>query len=200
MGEPTRCGWAVDEPERTYHDTEWGVPVRDERGLFELLTLEGAQSGLSWRTILVKRENYRRAFHGFDADRVAAMRPRDVARLLGEEEASRAIVRHRGKIEATIGNARAVVEMRSRGPGLPELLWSHVGGESVVNRWRTMGELPSETDVSRAMSRGLKRLGFRFVGPTICYAFMQSAGLVNDHLTRCPRHVECAELARGWSL
>ncbi|MEZ6243188.1 MAG: DNA-3-methyladenine glycosylase I [Phycisphaerales bacterium] len=186
----TRCGWARSEPELSYHDAEWGVPERDESRLFELITLEGAQSGLSWRTILLKRENYRRAFRNFEVERVARMGARDVERLLGVTDPARAIVRHRGKIESTIENARAIMKMRSRGETLGELAWSLVGGEPIQNRWRTMGELPGETDVSRRMSRELKRRGLRFVGPTTCYAFMQAAGLVNDHLVGCFRHSE----------
>ncbi len=189
-GEQTRCGWAATEPELSYHDAEWGVPERDGARLFELITLEGAQAGLSWRTILVKRENYRRAFRGFDVDRVARMGARDVERLLGETDTSRAVVRHRGKIESVIGNARAVVGMREGGETLEELVWSMVGGEPIRNAWRGMGELPAQTDVSRRMSRGLKRRGLRFVGPTTCYAFMQAAGLVNDHLVGCFRHAQ----------
>jgi len=188
--ERTRCGWAGSEPERSYHDAEWGVPERDETRLFELITLEGAQSGLSWRTILLKRENYRRAFRGFELERVARMGARDVERLLAEEDAGRAVVRHRGKIESTIDNARAIVRMHSRGETLEGVVWSLVGGEPIGNRWRAMGELPAETDVSRRMSRELKRRGLRFVGPTTCYAFMQAAGLVNDHLVGCFRHAE----------
>lgn len=186
----TRCGWASEEPERSYHDTEWGVPERDERRLFELITLEGAQSGLSWRTVLLKRENYRRVFHGFDVERVARMTGGEVERILAEREPARAVVRHRGKVESVIGNARAVVEMGERGESLGSLAWELVGGEPVVNRWRSVGELPARTGVSERLSREFKRRGLRFVGPTTCYAFMQAAGLVNDHLVACFRHAE----------
>jgi DNA-3-methyladenine glycosylase I len=165
-----------------YHDEEWGVPSHDERHLFELLVLEGAQAGLSWSTILRKREGYRRAFAGFDVQRVARFGARDVERLLGDAS----IVRNRAKIEAAIANARATLELGS----LAEHVWSFVGGGPVVNRWRSLAEVPAETDESRAMSRDLKRRGFRFVGPTICYAFMQAAGLVNDHTVDCFRHAE----------
>ena len=178
----TRCAWVpeADPLYVAYHDEEWGVPSHDERHLFELLVLEGAQAGLSWSTILRKREGYRRAFAGFDVERVAAFGPHDVERLLADES----IVRNRAKIESAIGNARVVVEAG----GLDGLLWSFVGGKPLVNGWRTLAELPAETDESRAMSRELKRRGFRFVGPTICYALMQSAGLVNDHTVDCFRY------------
>jgi DNA-3-methyladenine glycosylase I len=183
-----RCAWGdgPDEAYRAYHDLEWGVPVRDERHLFELLVLEGAQAGLSWATILRKREGYRRAFAGFDPATVAGFGEADVARLLGDA----GIVRNRAKIEAAIGNARATLELNAAGTSLVEHLWSFVGGRPVVNRFASIGEIPPETDVSRAMSRDLRARGFRFVGPTICYALMQSAGLVNDHETRCYRWTE----------
>jgi DNA-3-methyladenine glycosylase I len=183
---PTRCAWVPqgDPLYLTYHDEEWGVPSHDERHLLELLVLEGAQAGLSWSTILRKREGYRRAFAGFDVDAVARFGPRDVERLLGDT----GIVRNRLKIESAIANARATIEAG----GLDELLWSFVGGESLVNRWRTLAEIPAETAESRAMSKELKRRGFRFVGPTICYSLMQACGLVNDHTTDCFRHGEVA--------
>ena len=155
------------------------MPSHDERHLFELLVLEGAQAGLSWSTILHKREGYRRAFAGFDVARVARFGPRDVERLLGDAS----IVRNRLKIESAIANAQAAIEAG----GLDELLWSFVGGAPIVNRRRTLAEIPAETDESKAMSKELKRRGFRFVGPTICYALMQAAGLVNDHVTGCFR-------------
>jgi DNA-3-methyladenine glycosylase I len=175
-----RCGWVpVDDPLYVaYHDEEWGVPVRDERVLFELLNLEGAQAGLSWSTILRKREGYRQAFAGWDVEAIARFGERDVERLLGDA----GIVRHRGKIESVIGNARATLELDVP---LSELLWSFVGGETKVNTWQTTGEIPAQTDESKAMSKELKRRGFRFVGPTTCYAFMQSTGLVDDHTLDC---------------
>jgi DNA-3-methyladenine glycosylase I len=163
-----------------HHDEEWGVPSRDPVHLFELLTLEGAQAGLSWLTILKKREGYRRAFAGFDVTKVARFTEDDVGRLLGDAS----IVRNRAKIESTISNAQAVLALDEP---FPDLLWRSVGGEPIVNRPRTMADIPAETAESRALSRELKRLGFRFVGPTICYAFMQSAGLVNDHTITCFR-------------
>jgi DNA-3-methyladenine glycosylase I len=163
-----------------YHDAEWGVPVRDGRLLFELLTLEGAQAGLSWLTILRKREGYRRAFEGFDAAKVARYTPKRVERLLADP----AIVRNRLKVESTVENAKRILALDLP---LGELLWSFVDGEPIVNRWRTLAEIPAETPRSKAMSKELKRRGFRFVGPTVCYAFMQAAGLVNDHTTDCFR-------------
>ena len=186
--DPVRCAWAPagDALYLAYHDEEWGVPSRDDRHLFELLTLEGAQAGLSWATILRKREGYRRAFAGFDVERVARFGPRDVERLLADA----GIVRNRLKIESTVANARATLAVREETGSLAAYLWSFVGGEPIVNRWRTLDELPAETEESRAMSRDLKRRGFRFVGPTVCYAFMQATGLVNDHVVACFRHEE----------
>ena len=188
--ELTRCAWVplADPLYVAYHDDEWGVPTRDDRELFELLTLEGAQAGLSWSTILRKREGYREAFAGFDVATVARFGARDVERLMADP----GIVRNRLKIESTIANAQAVLELDAP---LSELLWSFVGGEQRVNTWRTLGEIPAETPESKAMSKDLKRRGFRFVGPTTCYSFMQSAGLVNDHVIGCYRYEECADLA-----
>jgi len=185
MGEPRRCPWAGDDPlYQAYHDREWGRPLRDERALFELLVLEGAQAGLAWITILRKREGYRRAFAGFDPERVAAFGERDRARLLADA----GIVRNRAKIAAAIDNARAWLALRERDGGPVEWLWSFVGGEPRVHRWRTLAEVPATSPESERMSRALKAGGFRFVGPTICYAFMQAAGMVNDHLVGCFRH------------
>ncbi len=183
-----RCAWAqgTDEAYQAYHDTEWGVPVRDERHLFELLVLEGAQAGLAWSTILRKRDGYRRAFAGFDVAAVAAYGPDDVARLLGDA----GIVRNRAKVAAAIGNARATLALHEEGITLADHLWSFVDGRPVVNRFAALAEIPAETEASRAMSRDLRGRGFRFVGPTICYALMQSAGLVNDHEVTCPRWAE----------
>jgi DNA-3-methyladenine glycosylase I len=181
-----RCGWAAGttDPEMlAYHDQEWGVPSHDDRQLFEMLTLEGAQAGLSWSTILHKREGYRRAFAGFDVDRVARFDARSVARLLRDP----GIVRNRLKVGSTVANARAIRSVRDELGSLDALLWSFVGGSPVRNRWRGPGDIPSETDASRAMSKDLKRRGFRFVGPTVCYAFMQATGMVNDHEVRCFR-------------
>jgi DNA-3-methyladenine glycosylase I len=165
-----------------YHDDEWGVPSHDERHLFELLTLEGAQAGLSWSTILNKRDGYRRAFAGFDAKKVARFGLKDVERLLADP----GIVRNRLKVESTIANAAAILELGS----LDTYLWDFVGGAPLVGRRKRLADLPAETDLSRALSRDLKRRGFRFVGPTVCYAFMQAVGLVNDHTTDCFRFAE----------
>jgi len=183
---PTRCAWvpAGDPLYHAYHDEEWGVPSRDERHLYEMLVLEGAQAGLSWSTILRKREGYRRAFAGFDADRVARFGEADVERLMADA----GIVRNRLKIESAIANARAVLAAREEDGGLAGYLWSFVGGEPLQNAWTTTAEIPAETAESKAMSRDLKRRGFRFVGPTVCYAFMQATGLVNDHTVDCDRY------------
>jgi DNA-3-methyladenine glycosylase I len=183
-----RCGWTTDDPLYVaYHDTEWGVPERDPTRLFEFLILEGAQAGLSWSTILNKRDGYRRAFAGFDPAAIASFGPADVERCLADP----GIVRNRAKIDATVGNARAWLELDDPAG----LLWSFVGGEPRQNGWTALGDLPASTAESEAMSKDLKRRGFRFVGPTICYALMQSCGLVNDHVTTCFRHAEVAELA-----
>ncbi|MDX6422575.1 MAG: DNA-3-methyladenine glycosylase [Gaiellaceae bacterium] len=175
-----RCGWVpANVPEYVaYHDDEWGVPVHDERVLFEFLTLEGAQAGLSWLTILRKREGYRAAFDGFDVAKVARYAPKRVEQLLADP----GIVRNRLKVESTVNNAQRILELD---PPFSELLWSFVGGEPKVNRWKTMREMPAETAESKAMSKDLKRRGFRFVGPTVCYSLMQAVGLVNDHTTDC---------------
>ena len=184
----TRCAWATlaDPRYRAYHDLEWGVPVRDERHLFELLVLEGAQAGLSWSTILYRREGYRRAFAGFDPAAVAAFGPDDADRLLADP----GIVRNRAKVSAAIEDARAVLALHEAGTTLADHLWSFVGGETIVNRFGSLDEIPAQTQVSLAMSRDLRRRGFRFVGPTICYALMQSAGIVNDHVVGCFRWAE----------
>jgi len=186
-----RCGWALsDTASQAYHDAEWGVPLHDERALFELLILEGAQAGLSWSTILNRRDGYRRAFAGFAPDVVAAFGPEDEARLLADA----GIVRNRAKVAAAIGNARAWVRMREAGLGPVAHVWSFVGGEPVDNAWPDGSHIPAQTEASRAMSVDLRRRGFAFVGPTICYAFMQSAGMVNDHVVSCFRHAEVAAL------
>jgi DNA-3-methyladenine glycosylase I len=176
-----RCPWAGKDPLYVaYHDDEWGIPIRDPLRLFELLCLEGAQAGLAWITILRKREGYRAAFDGFDPSRMAAYTDADRTRLMADA----GIVRNRAKIDSFIGNARAFLEVDD----FSELLWSFVGGSPVVNHWPTLDEVPASTEVSIAMSGELRGGGFRFVGPTICYAFMQSAGLVDDHLMTCFRH------------
>jgi DNA-3-methyladenine glycosylase I len=168
-----------------YHDEEWGVPSHDQRHLFEMLVLEGAQAGLSWSTILRKREGYRQAFANWDLARIAAFGPKDVERLMGEA----GIVRNRLKIESAIANAQAVLALEET---LDDLLWRFAGGEPKQNRFRKLADIPAETPESKAMSKELKRRGFRFVGPTVCYAFMQACGLVNDHTTDCFRYTEVA--------
>lgn len=184
-----RCAWVGDDPlYRAYHDREWGVPERDDRRLFEMLLLEGAQAGLAWITILRKREGYRAAFDGFDPERMARY---DDARLAALRE-DRRIVRNRLKIEAARGNARAYLRVMESGGSFGGLLWDLVGGEPVINRWARLEDVPASTPVSDAMSRTLRRLGFKFVGTTICYAFMQGVGMVNDHTTDCFRHTDLA--------
>jgi DNA-3-methyladenine glycosylase I len=186
-----RCSWAESDPlSRAYHDQEWGVPIRDDRRLFELLCLEGAQAGLSWITILRKRDGYRRAFEGFEPIRLSAFDEADVERLLADA----GIVRNRAKINSVIGNARAYLRLAEEIGPFADHLWSFVDGRPVQNRWPAMGHIPAETDASRAMSRDLKRRGFSFIGPTVAYAFMQSAGLVNDHVLTCYRHAQLAEV------
>ncbi len=182
-----RCSWPGDQPLLIeYHDLEWGLPLRDDRKLFEFLLLDGAQAGLSWLTILRKREGYRRAFANFDPRRIAQYDDRDVARLLADPE----IVRNRQKIAAAIGNARAFLQVQQEFDSFAEYLWSSVGGRPRKNRWADDTNIPAFSPESEALSRDLRRRGFRFVGPTICYAFMQAAGLVNDHLTTCFRYDE----------
>jgi len=182
---PERCAWVPqsDPLYVAYHDDEWGVPERDDRALYELLTLEGAQAGLSWSTILHKREGYRKAFAGFDPAKVARFDSRREAKLLADP----GIVRNRLKVSSTIENARRVLETQEELGSLSALLWGFVDGEPLVGGWKSVGELPAETPVSKAMSKELKRRGFRFVGPTVCYAFMQAAGLVDDHVVSCFR-------------
>jgi len=186
----SRCGWAGDDPEMVgYHDEEWGVPVHDRVRLFEMLTLEGAQAGLSWRTILRKREGYRAAFAGFDPQKVARFDARKVEALMGNER----IVRNRLKIESTIGNARAILALEKAGSTLDAEIWSVVDGRPRVNRPTSMSGVPARTPESDALSKRLAKLGFRFVGSTICYALMQACGLVDDHLATC----HCARRAKG---
>lgn len=182
-----RCGWCGTDPLYTaYHDEEWGVPVHDDRHLFEMLVLEGAQAGLSWLTILRKREAYRRAFANFDVETVAAWSEPEVQRLLADG----GIVRNRLKIESAIRNARGVLKIREEFGSLDAYLWGFVDHRPRQNAWRTLAEVPPRTEQSDAMGRDLKRRGFNFVGSTICYAFMQAVGMVNDHLTSCYRHGE----------
>jgi DNA-3-methyladenine glycosylase I len=192
MSEPRRCGWAPpgDPLYLAYHDEEWGVPVHDDTRLFEMLVLEGAQSGLSWSTILRKREGYRAAFFGFDIARVARFTPARVERLMQDP----AIVRNRLKIESAISNAKAIRAVQREHGSLDGYLWAFVGGAPIVSRRRKLADIPAETEESRAMSRDMKARGFRFVGPTVCYAFMQAVGLVNDHVASCFRWAEVEKL------
>jgi DNA-3-methyladenine glycosylase I len=187
-GDLPRCGWvpAGDPTYLAYHDEEWGVPVHDDRHLFEMLVLEGAQAGLSWTTILNKREGYRKAFAGFDVAKVARFTEAKVERLLQDT----GIVRNRLKVESAVQNARSVQQVQREVGSLDAYLWTFVGGEPLVHRWRELGEIPAETEESRAISKDLKRRGFRFVGPTVCYAFLQACGFVNDHVRTCFRYRE----------
>ena len=184
---PVRCSWVGGGPPMlAYHDKEWGVPVHDDRTLFEFLTLEGAQAGLSWETILKKRENYRRAFDNFDAARIARYSQRDVERLLADA----GIVRNRLKIAATVNNAQRTLEVREELGSFEEYIWRVVGGRPIKNSFRAVSEVPAKTEESEAMSAELRRRGFKFIGSTICYAFMQAVGMVNDHTVGCFRHAE----------
>lgn len=188
-----RCAWVPDNDPLylDYHDTEWGVPERDSRALFEKLVLDGFQAGLSWRTILHKREAFRRAFKGFDPDTVAAFGEKDVARLLADA----GIVRHRGKIEGAVGNARHWCAMRDAGEDFATYCWSFFGDAAIQNAWETHSAVPATSPQGDALSKDLKARGFSFCGPTIVYAFAQATGMVNDHLTTCPRRAPCAALA-----
>jgi len=191
---PQRCQWAGEDPLMVaYHDEEWGVPLRDDRRLFELLILEGAQAGLSWRTILHKRENYRRLFDGFDPVKIARYRDAKVKKLLADA----GIVRNRLKVAATIQNAKSLLELQKSGTLFSEFLWQFVDDKPIHNHWKSLNEIPAKTDVSDAMSKELKARGFKFVGSTICYAFMQAAGMVNDHETGCFRYGQIAAEDRG---
>lgn len=187
---PARCPWPQKPHDITYHDTEWGVPLHDDRSLFELLTLEGAQAGLSWSMVLAKREEYRRAFDAFDVGKVARYGPRKIAALL----ANPGIVRNRLKVAATIANARAFLLVQHEFGTFDRYLWNFVGGRPIVNRRRTMKDVPTRSPESDALSKDLLKRGFKFVGTTICYAFMQANGMVNDHLLSCPRHAVCSKL------
>ena len=180
-----RCGWAGDDPlYRAYHDEEWGVPTRNDRRLFEMLILEGAQAGLAWITILRKRESYRVAFDRFDPEKMARWGPRKIESLLQDA----GIVRNRLKVEAAVKNARAFLDVVGEVGSFDEYIWQFVGGAPIVNRWKTLKQIPARTAEADAMSRALRKRGFSFVGPTICYAYMQAVGMVNDHLVDCFRH------------
>ena len=179
-----RCGWVGNDPlYEAYHDTEWGVPEWDSRALWEKLILDGFQAGLSWITILRKRDNFREAFQGFDPNVIAGWGEAEVQRCLADP----GIIRHRGKIEATIGNARVWQQIEAE-QGFDRYLWAYVGGRPIQNRFESLAEVPTETEISRAISKDLKKRGFKFCGPTIVYAFMQAVGMVNDHLVTCPCH------------
>jgi DNA-3-methyladenine glycosylase I len=187
----TRCSWCGDDPLYVdYHDREWGVPVRDDRKLFEFLVLEGAQAGLSWITILRKREGYRAAFDGFDADRVARYGEDRIVELLADP----GIVRNRQKLRSAVGNARAFLAVQEELGSFGEYLWSFVNGRPIQNAWRSLAEIPATTPLAETISKDLKKRGFRFVGPTIVYAHMQATGMVNDHLVDCFRYREIAEM------
>jgi DNA-3-methyladenine glycosylase I len=196
LADTKRCPWAgTDALYIAYHDEEWGVPKTDQRALFEKLVLEGFQAGLAWITILRKREAFCAAFDDFDAATMARYGPRKITSLLQDA----GIVRHRGKIEAAISNAKAYLELEA-GPGFSQFLWSFVDGKPKQNHYRSLAEIPAETPESRALAKALKSLGFRFCGPTTLHAFMQSVGMVNDHLTSCRRHAACAKLGQSLSL
>jgi DNA-3-methyladenine glycosylase I len=187
-----RCDWCGSDPLYiNYHDEEWGVPVHDDRLLFEFLILEGAQAGLSWLTILKKRENYQKAFHSFSCETIAQYSQRDVDRLLADS----GIVRNRLKIESAIKNARGALKIQEEFGSLDAYFWHYVDGITRQNEWKSMAEIPVKTEISEMMSKDLKKRGFNFVGPTICYAFMQAVGMVNDHTTDCFRYKETKELA-----
>ena len=180
-----RCSWAnVSELDQTYHDEEWGVPVHDDRELFEMLTLEGAQAGLSWTTILKKREGYRTAFDNFDIQTVAAYGEDKIAALLDNP----AIVRNKLKVNGTVTNAKLVIEIQKEFGSFDAYVWSFVGGQPIINHWESMSDVPATTAESDAMSKAMKKRGFKFVGSTICYAYMQATGMVNDHMTSCFRY------------
>jgi DNA-3-methyladenine glycosylase I len=188
-----RCPWPKEDPLYVaYHDQEWGVPEFDDRALYEKLVLDGFQAGLSWITILRKRENFRRAFAGFEPEKIARFTPKKVERLMQDA----GIIRNRQKIEGTVLSARAWIDVMEKGPGFSRLLWDFVDGRPKVNRFRSVKEVPAATDASRAMSKELAARGFKFCGPTIVYAFMQAVGMVNDHLVTCHRHAACVKLGK----
>jgi DNA-3-methyladenine glycosylase I len=189
MKPPKRCAWAGNDPlYQTYHDEEWGVPCFDDRRLFEFLILEGAQAGLAWITILRKRAGYHRCFDGFDAEKIARYTPKRVEKLLQDP----GIVRNRLKVESTVTNARAYLQIQDRYESFSDYLWRYVDGQPITNHWRTLRQVPASTPLSDQLSKALKNDGFRFVGTTICYAYMQAVGLINDHTTNCFRHAEVA--------
>jgi DNA-3-methyladenine glycosylase I len=192
-GPVKRCPWPKEDALYiAYHDEEWGVPEYDDRALYEKLMLDGFQAGLSWITILRKRENFRRAFDGFVPEKISRYRPNKIERLMGDA----GIVRNRAKIEGAVQSARAWLDAMDKGPGFSKLLWDFVGGRPKINHYRTIGQVPAETAISRAMSKELAARGFKFCGPTIVYAFMQAVGMVNDHLITCHRHEAVQKISK----
>lgn len=188
-----RCAWPGDDPLYVaYHDEEWGVPEYDDRALYEKLILDGFQAGLSWITILRKRENFRKAFDQFDPEKIARYKPAKVEKLMQDA----GIVRNRAKIEGAVNSARAYLDIMEKGPGFSALLWDFMDGTPKINHFRTKSQVPAETDISKKMSKELIGRGFKFVGPTIVYAFMQAVGMVNDHMVTCHRHAACVKLAK----
>lgn len=187
--EPCRCHWARSELEKEYHDTEWGIPSRDEHHIYEMLTLEGAQAGLSWETILNKREGYRKLFKNFDPKKVARFTNTDFDRLMQDKS----IVRNRLKVQSTISNAQAILDLYTKGKTLSELVWSMVDNTPMTNHYKDLSEIPVQTDLSKKLSKELKKNGFRFVGPTTMYAMMQAIGMVNDHTTDCFCYAKCCQ-------
>ena len=193
VAEPIRCSWPGEDPlYRAYHDDEWGVPEYDDRALYEKLMLDGFQAGLSWITILRKRENFRSAFDGFEPDKIARYGKRKIESLMKDA----GIVRNRAKIEGAVGSARGYLEIMEHGPGFSNFLWDFLDGRPKQNAFKRKGQVPAETELSRKMSKELAARGFKFVGPTIVYAFMQAVGMVNDHLVKCHRHEACERLGR----
>ena len=194
MAEKQRCHWPGEDPLYVaYHDSEWGVPEYDPRALYEKLVLDGFQAGLSWITILRKRENFRKAFDNFEPEKIARYGERQIGRLLKDE----GIIRSRAKIEATIRGAKLWLDIQEKEPGgFSELIWKHVDGKPKINRFKSIKDVPAKTEMSETLSKDLKKRGFNFVGPVIVYAFAQAVGMVNDHMISCPRHKECAAMAK----
>lgn len=193
MTDQVRCTWCHgDDLYRSYHDEEWGVPCFDDKVLFEFLILEGAQAGLSWITVLRKRAAYRQAFDNFDPEKIARYSPKKIEKLLGNS----GIIRNRLKVESAVKNARAYLALRDSGTSLSDFMWRYVEGKPIQNKWRSMKQVPASTPISDALSKGMKKAGFNFIGTTICYAHMQATGMVNDHLLTCHRHDACRELGK----
>jgi DNA-3-methyladenine glycosylase I len=193
----SRCPWCeINDLERHYHDTEWGTPETNDNVLFEFLILEGAQAGLSWDTVLKKRENYRALFAGFDPEQVARFSPADEARLL----TNAGIIRNRAKVASAVTNAKLFLSVQSEYGSFARYVWAYVGGKPMQNKWQHMRDVPASTSISDALSKDLKKRGFKFVGSTICYAYMQATGMVNDHLTTCPRYKQVAKMGASFKL